>query len=103
MACGGRRRSEAERLPLEHDAGTRGASAAAAEEETHAERFSTLHGDQAHLAANVVRTEELCHHGFVAFGVALEALNAIEDALAKLGANLDGFVRVAFGKHKSTL
>ena len=88
---------------LEGDNLARDADAAAFQEEAHAESFGALHGDEAHLAADVVRVGEQSDLGFVSIGILLEALDAVEDGLAEARADFDSIRHGAIIRHGANL
>jgi len=87
---------------LERDQRTRQPRFGAIEEEAHAESFGPLHGDQAHLSANVIAILEQRNLRFIVIGVALEPLHAVFDSLAEARADFEGILQggiVQHGRH----
>ena len=82
--------------------GTDIAKARELQAEAHAKCFRALHGDQAHLSADVVsvfKPRNLC---FVVIGVALQVLNAVFERLAESGADFEAILQggiVHHGRH----
>jgi hypothetical protein len=87
---------------LKRDQWTRHPSFGAIEEEAHAKCFRALHGDQAHLSADVVSVLEPGNLCFIVIGVAFQALHAVFERLAESGADFEAILQggiVHHGRH----
>ncbi|HUX43563.1 MAG TPA: hypothetical protein VMV57_02315 [Terracidiphilus sp.] len=69
------------------------------EKEAHAQGLGALHGDEEHLAADVVVIVQPGRLCLIAFGILFQAGDAVLDALAEAWADLDGILHGMNGRH----